>query len=151
MAKKKSNNPLSRKTDWSINEFQMWLAGAYALQGDDWVPNPEQWELVVDIIYKLKDRGQAVRSATPQTMPVQQAPSRMPAPQQPVPQAPPSALNEVGGNPNPPFEPPPLPPEANMSLSALQAAAKAGGLSSGNKPIKTASIDTSKGYQGSFD
>lgn len=52
--KKKNSNPLSKKNEWSITEFQMWLAGAYSLQGEDWVPNAEQWEMIVDIIYKLK-------------------------------------------------------------------------------------------------
>ena len=54
--KKKTNNPLSRKADWTITEFQMWLAGAYSLQGENWVPNAEQWEMIVDIIYKLKNK-----------------------------------------------------------------------------------------------
>lgn len=53
--KKSTGNPLQKKTEWTINEFKMWLHGAYSLQGDDWVPNAEQWAMILDIIYKLKD------------------------------------------------------------------------------------------------
>ena len=63
MATKKSSkkDPLKSKTEWTVTEFQMWLHGAYALQGEDWVPNAEQWNLIVDIIYKLKSSAPAAK------------------------------------------------------------------------------------------
>lgn len=149
-AKKKNTNPLSKKTDWSITEFQMWLAGAYSLQGEDWVPNAEQWEMIVDIIYKLKDRGVAKKVVAVAPGPVMPPPGYgvdMAQPMAPV--AGPSALGGDGHN--PPFNPDAVPDEANMSLSQLNNAAKNGTLGSGAKAIKTPNIDTSKGYTGSFD
>ncbi len=147
-AKKKNANPLSKKTDWSITEFQMWLAGAYSLQGEDWVPNAEQWEMIVDIIYKLKDRGVAKKVVAVAPGPV------MPPPgygggDMGQPAVGPSMM---GAEPaNPPFNPDEVPAEANMSLTQLNNAAKNGTLGSGQKAIKTPNIDTSKGYSGSFD
>ncbi len=144
----KNTNPLSKKADWSITEFQMWLAGAYSLQGEDWVPNAEQWEMIVDIIYKLKDRGVAKKVVAVAPGPV------MPPPgygggDMGQPAAGPSMM---GAEPaNPPFNPDDIPAEANMSLTQLNNAAKNGTLGSGQKAIKTPNIDTSKGYSGSFD
>ncbi|QDJ96421.1 hypothetical protein Xoosp13_235 [Xanthomonas phage Xoo-sp13] len=64
--KKKTTNHLSKKPEWTINEFKMWLHGAYSLQGENWVPNAEQWAMILDIIYKLKDGNKA--GASPQVM-----------------------------------------------------------------------------------
>lgn len=55
--KKKSSNPLNTKNEWTIDEFKMWLSGAESIQGEDWIPNHEQWGMIKEIIYKLKDRG----------------------------------------------------------------------------------------------
>lgn len=150
-AKKKNANPLSKKTDWSITEFQMWLAGAYSLQGEDWIPNAEQWEMIVDIIYKLKDRGVAKKVVAVSPGPVLPPPGYGGPEVQPamVSAAGPSMLG--GDSHNPPFDPDEVPAEANMSLTQLNNAAKNGTLGSGQKAIKTPNIDTSKGYSGSFD
>ncbi len=148
MATKKTTkkDPLKSKTEWTISEFQMWLHGAYSLQGENWVPNEEQWNMIVDIIYKLKDRGLVKR------------PTAAPGPVGPVLAPPGYGSPEVAPGPailqpeqaNPTFNPDPVPPEAGMSLSQLREAADKGTLNSGQKAVKTANIDTSKGYTSSF-
>lgn len=139
--KKKSGNPLNKKTEWTITEFQMWLAGAYSLQGDDWVPNAEQWAMIVDIIYKLKN-------PTPKKVVAPVAPMLPP----PGYGAPPEGY---GGG---PIGPPMgggsaldvVPDEANLSLSELKRRREggpsngnvlAGGGAPGEKTIKTGSFE----------
>lgn len=128
--KKKNKDPLKSKTEWTITEFQMWLAGAYSLQGEDWVPNPEQWEMILDIIYKLKDRKT-----------VAQQPQRPLQQPQPVVEVPPpggyggpavqpsmggsSLLNAVDSD----------PPEAAMPLSKLRERSAAGGIPGANQAL----------------
>lgn len=143
-AKKKSANPLSKKNEWTITEFQMWLAGAYSLQGEDWVPNAEQWAMIVDIIYKLKN-------------PVQK---KTVAPSGPVLPPPgyggPSTDANVGGAISPPtmggsvLDAAPLPDEANLPLSELKRRREGGPSNSnvlsgsgapGEKTIKTGLFD----------
>src|SRR5690606_13574412 len=118
------SNPLSKKTEWSITEFQMWLAGAYSLQGEDWVPNQEQWEMIVDIIYKLKDRPVAKKVLHPT-----HAPEMSPVlPPPPMPGAGAGAGSLLmGGDVD-------VPPEAKMSLSELnrRSGISKGGPSNGN-------------------
>lgn len=142
-AKRKNSNPLSKKTDWTITEFQMWLAGAYALQGEDWVPNAEQWNMVVDIIYKLKDRPTQKKLA----------PSPPPYNQNQVPQpadfgggVPMGPMPVVGGV----FDQIDVPEEAGMSLSELKRRREGGpsnsnvltgGGAPGEKVIKTGAFD----------
>lgn len=153
MASKKVNkkDPLKSKTEWSITEFQMWLHGAYSLQGEEWVPTAEQWEMIVDIIYKLKDRPavkRVIAAQSPVLMPqggygggeMVSAPSALGPP-------------VIGGDGvNPPFDPEAsVPAEAGMSIAQLNQAANAGKIGQGQKSIKTANIDTSKGYNSSFD
>lgn len=141
--KKKSPNPLSKKTEWSITEFQMWLAGAYSLQGEDWVPNAEQWEMIVDIIYKLK---------TPQPKkPVALAPGpMMPPPGYGGPPPEGYGAAPMGGGGGSALDAAVIPEDANMSLSALRAK-RENGPSNGNvlvgnggpgeKTIKTNAYD----------
>jgi len=136
--KKKNKDPLKSKADWSIQEFQMWLHGAYSLQGEDWVPNAEQWEMIVDIIYKLKDRGVVQKKISPPVGPIT-APLGYGGPV------------VDGGYPaplNPSMGPSPMagsvmdvPPEAQLSLSELRRRSEGVGVSSGlpagEKEIKT--------------
>lgn len=142
-AKRKNSNPLSKKNEWTISEFQMWLAGAYALQGEDWVPNGEQWDMVVDIIYKLKDRP-TVKKVPPQM------PQQYPAP---LPQDFSAATTGGGmalGGGGSALDFVAVPEEANLSLSELKRR-REGGPSNGNvlvgsgapgeKVIKTNSFD----------
>lgn len=108
--KKKSSNPLSKKTEWTITEFQMWLAGAYSLQGQGWIPNAEQWEMIIEIIYKLKDDK-------PSPAPKQSNPSPQPARMFPQP---PQTFQKFPNDPTQALGSSELPPEANMSLSQLR-------------------------------
>lgn len=149
--KKKSTDPLRNKKEWSISEFQMWLHGAFSLQGEDWLPNAEQWETIVGIIYKLKDEEpEATYDPPPQAAPVRRNSSPPGAgymvPQQPVAEPPAMSDGDIS-NPNPPF----TPPEAELPLSELRKMSEQGGTSSGGRAIKTANIDTSKGYKSSFE
>lgn len=152
MATKKTNkkDPLKSKNEWTITEFQMWLHGAYSLQGEDWVPTADQWEMIVDIIYKLKDRKVAAAPRQP-VMPVMQPMSQPMMGPGPMMQQD-SVLGGGGDGANPAFDPDAnLPPEASMSRAQLEAASKNGTLNSGQKAIKTANIDTSKGYNSGFE
>lgn len=135
--KKKRKDPLKSKSEWSIMEFQMWLHGAYALQGDDWVPNADQWELILDIIYKLKDRGVKkpngplmLPSAPLMAPPGYGGPAAMPPPMGPSPMG--GMVVDV-------------PPEANLSLSQLNKMHGVGqpgnGLPVGEKEIKTGAFE----------
>ena len=149
MATKKTNkkDPLKSKSEWTVTEFQMWLHGAYSLQGEDWVPSAEQWEMIVDIIYKLKDRKVAAVPRAP-VMPVMPPMMGSPGPMM----QPESSVLGAGDGANPAFDPDAnLPPEVNMSRAQLEAAAKNGTLNSGQKAVKTANIDTSKGYNSGFE
>lgn len=142
MATKKTSkkDPLKSKSEWTITEFQMWLHGAYSLQGEDWVPTAEQWEMIVDIIYKLKDRKVAQRPVAPPMMP---------------PMLPPQPDGYNGGMIGPPtagsaLDSVEVPDEANMSLSELKRRREggaangnvlAGGGPPGEKTIKTGSFE----------
>lgn len=123
-AKKKNSNPLSKKNEWTITEFQMWLAGAYSLQGEDWVPNAEQWAMIVDIIYKLKN-------------PVQKKPATVAGPVMPPPGYGGAPEGGFGGGPMPPvtggsmLDSAAVPEEAGLSLSELKRR-REGGPSNGN-------------------
>lgn len=151
MATKKSNkkDPLKSKTEWTITEFQMWLHGAYSLQGEDWVPNAEQWDTILDIIYKLK----APKASNP----------ALAAQRTLVPQQQPQHIVQHGGNLPPIPEGGPMsspggsflndsnfPPEASLPLSELRKRSAAGGPANsnvlggggpGDKEIKTGSFD----------
>lgn len=147
--KKKSSDPLRDKKEWTISEFQMWLAGAFSLQGEDWVPTSDQWDMIVDIIYKLKDRPtgatrQTVRNETPAAI------VHHPAPVLQHLQQDPPVMSDVPvvGDPNPPF----TPPEANLPLSELQKLRESGSSVVGSgKAVKTPNIDTSGGYKSGFE
>lgn len=141
--KKKNSNPLSKKTEWSITEFQMWLAGAYSLQGEDWVPNAEQWQMIVDIIYKLKEKNPLKKVAAPagQIMPPQGYGGPMSEPPSYIPPA--NTGNSI-------LESVPVPDEANLSLSELKRRREggpsnnnvlSGGGAPGEKTIKTGSFE----------
>ena len=143
--KKKTNNPLSRKADWTITEFQMWLAGAYSLQGENWVPNAEQWEMIVDIIYKLKNKkAEPAQVSTPVSFPAPPMQHPMPPPpmQQPMFGGSPQGSSLMGGDTD-------LPPEASMPLSQLRAKSGLPGNSNvlagngkpGEKEIKTGAFE----------
>ncbi len=125
-AKKKNSNPLSKKTEWSITEFQMWLAGAYSLQGEDWVPNAEQWEMIVDIIYKLKNPVQ--KKAVAPVGPVLPPPGYGGVPDGGFGGNSMAAPMPTGGS---ALDAAPLPDEANLSLSELKRR-REGGPSNGN-------------------
>lgn len=149
MATKKSNKkgPLKSKSEWTITEFQMWLHGAYSLQGEDWVPTADQWDMIVDIIYKLKDRPAKVsRPVAPPIGPYDYGNGPMIPTHQPdqPPQQPMGANSLLGAMDA-------TPDEANLSLSELKRRRAAGGPSNGNvlqgnapigeKEIKTNSFD----------
>lgn len=145
--KKKSNDPMRNKKEWSVSEFQMWLAGAFSLQGEDWIPNAEQWEMIVDIVYKLKESEPEV-AERPQ-MPVHRPPQGgFAVPPMPLGEPPPM----TDDNPNPPFVPDELPLEAKMPLEALRNLSQSGsGTMSTGKSVKTPNIDTSKGYKSGYE
>ncbi len=142
MATKKTNkkDPLKSKTEWSITEFQMWLHGAYSLQGEDWVPTADQWEMIVNIIYKLKDRGVPKKIVSGPVLP----PPGYGGPEGGFAPAPAPAL---GGS---ALDAAPVPEEASLSLSELKRRREgspsngnvlAGGGAPGEKTIKTGSFE----------
>lgn len=147
--KKKSNDPMRNKKEWSVSEFQMWLAGAFSLQGEEWIPNAEQWEMIVDIVYKLKESEPELTVPRPQAMPPQRPPQGgfvVP----PMPLTEPPVMTD--SNPNPPFDPDDVPAEAKMSLDALRNLSHEGnGTMSTGKSVKTPNIDTSQGYKSGFE
>ena len=151
MATKKPSkgNPTKSKQEWTIPELQMWLGGAFALQGDAWVPNAEQWGMIVDIIYKLKERT-LVKRGESQTTPINQPPPVLHQPYQntnftPDVQGQPPSSVLLGGmeQPNPSFNP--------VEEFPHIAVVDAGVVQSGNKTVKTPNIDTKTGYKSSFD
>lgn len=143
--KKSSNNPLNKKAEWSITEFQMWLAGAYSLQGEDWIPNAEQWKMIVDIIYKLKERQtKVVRApvapAQPMHMGYGNGHQDFAVPdQQPMVGAG-ALLGPVDD----------IPEEANLSLSELKRR-RAGGPSNGNTLLGNAPIGEKEIKTGAYE
>ena len=145
-SKKKSNNNglLKNKKEWTIPEFQMWLAGFMDMQNSDWVPNAEQWDKIQDIIFKLKDR-QLVRKAQPTTPTAPIYPSPVEHFSQPMQQAS-STLGNFGGTPadavNTPFN-----PNAEFVMTD---SGNVPVVSTGARAVKTANIDTSKGYKSAF-
>lgn len=147
--KKKSNDPLKSKKEWTVSEFQMWLGGAFSLQGDDWVPNEEQWEMIVDIVYKLKSNEVEVPVLSPAPYVARPPVGGFAVP--PMPLVDPM-LESNDGNPNPPFDPDNIPDEAKLSLDELRNMSQHGtGTVSSGKRIKTPNIDTSTGYKSSFE
>ncbi len=54
--KKRTTSKSRKKDEWTIPEFQMWFRTALDLQGEDWYPTQEQWEIVLDMVFKLKER-----------------------------------------------------------------------------------------------
>lgn len=148
---RKKGNPLKNKSEWTIPELQMWVSSAFALQGDDWVPNTEQWDMLVDIIFKLKDRQLVRKEESHTSVPHIPVMGRvLPQPNQMT------ELNNGGDGVNPSFDPniefPPLPPEANLSVAELDRLNRAGGLNRTGvaNTVKTPNIDTSKGYNSGF-
>ncbi len=49
MARKKS------KQKYTLNEFKAWLAGIEELNDDSWHPSKNQWDLIRDKIFNIKD------------------------------------------------------------------------------------------------
>lgn len=151
MATKKPSkgNPTKSKQEWTIPELQMWLGGAFALQGDEWVPNAEQWGMIVDIIYKLKERT-LVKRGESQAAPISQPQQHLPQPYLPpegqIPMmGPPAGSALMGGmeQPNPTFNP----AEEFPQIAAVDGAV----IQSGKPAVKTANIDTKTGYKSGFE
>lgn len=154
MATKKTakKDPLKSKSEWTVTEFQMWLHGAYALQGEDWVPNAEQWNLIVDIIYKLKASAPAVKRPAPVVPPGYGGPTVPVQDWSNVPQNPDLGMGTGGGS---VMASSSLgePAEASMSLSQLRALREGklagptngstllGNAPAGEKPIKTGQFE----------
>ena len=61
---KRASANRKRKDTWTIAELQMWLTSVFDVQGDDWYPDQEQWNKVVDMIFKLKDTEVSVPEKT---------------------------------------------------------------------------------------
>lgn len=79
----------------TIKDFQNWLDGVVEFQDEDWTPNPEQWEKILDKIGKLVDsepkQQESFRRGAPQQIsrlnqPHQQMPHRPPMQQEPLPE-----------------------------------------------------------------
>jgi hypothetical protein len=51
---RKPKNPLDEKQVWTVKELQMWVSMATSMQGADWVPDANQWEMVKTMIFKLQ-------------------------------------------------------------------------------------------------
>lgn len=64
--KKRTTAKSRKKEEWTIPEFQMWFRTALDLQGDDWYPTEDQWEIVLDMVFKLKERQPRPQPTYPQ-------------------------------------------------------------------------------------
>lgn len=159
--KKNASRSFRAKNEWTISEFHSWLDGFCAAQeatsqDGAWTPNADQWQLILEIIYKLKPSTIIKRPVTPQ-QPVPYAPEPV-QPQTFSGQPEPSVLQTPGndvfgnlaGNPNPAFDPSTF--GNDVALPDVQAAIRRGDVvSSGKGKVKTPNIDTSKGYSSGFD
>jgi hypothetical protein len=65
----------------SVNEFKNWLDGVLDFQPDDWVPDAEQWEKILNKINQLDDTEKQVTVSQP--MPEKQPPAQGLGQQQP--------------------------------------------------------------------
>ena len=111
--------------EMTISEFKIWIKGIEAFQGDDWIPNKEQWELIKATIDMIDETAPEVEYATPpqpahyqqpqvsqnvvrrqSAKHIQQAPSALDStlsapPVAPTPIAPIDSHNVTGGVPKP--------------------------------------------------
>jgi hypothetical protein len=123
MATKKNikKDPIKAKNTWTIQEFQIWLNSAISLQGDEWIPNKEQWETILDIIYKLQDVAPVAPKGT-QYRAGMQAPVMVPPQYNNLPNG---SIPDISA-----------PPEASLPLSKLNELNKSGKLSGNQVPIQ---------------
>lgn len=137
--KAKSKNPLSSKTAWTVKELQMWISVASTIQGDDFVPDVDQWEFIRDAIFKLQAEPRVRQQPVHQPMHQPMHPGMaMQPPQGPV--------DPVTGMPPLLQAQDPLPPEANLSLAQLQARSAAGGISNARDPVTGDKMADTGGY-----
>jgi len=89
--------PRKTKNGTTLALFKAWLSGIEEMQGEDWVPNAEQWKRIKEKLFEIEEAP--VVEATParpaaQAYVPQYAPAPMPSAFEPAPRMQP--MNQMG-------------------------------------------------------